>query len=295
MQIHEAPQIDVSMIDLGHDERLIREGEAAVERFKKSRKEILPMARGLLAAKRKHPATVGGHHPIQAADRAPQRSRSGDQPRHSNDPSQTRDHLHPGSGPGSPAGGQEASSPDRPRMSGQSARLRAYHASASDGVRKRRPRKAVLFDIVKRWVSAGGQIEDHRRREPPMSRSGAESTTPTLPGARLDGGWGPRSRTRCATCWASSPALGRADRGGHGGRRDERARGRRRGAGLRRDVPVSDEHRLNAQSSGPTSIFGGSRGDASWSIARGSSSSSYDSRQVSRSTIQQPKRRKGRT
>jgi hypothetical protein len=42
---------------LDDDERLISDGEAAVERFKKSRKEILPMARGLLAAKRKHPAT----------------------------------------------------------------------------------------------------------------------------------------------------------------------------------------------------------------------------------------------
>src|SRR5262249_53997216 len=39
------------------DDQLISEGEAAVERFKKSREQILPMARGLLAAKRKYPAT----------------------------------------------------------------------------------------------------------------------------------------------------------------------------------------------------------------------------------------------
>jgi hypothetical protein len=39
------------------DDRLIAEGEAAVERFKKSRDQILPMARGLAAAKRKYPAT----------------------------------------------------------------------------------------------------------------------------------------------------------------------------------------------------------------------------------------------
>jgi hypothetical protein len=38
------------------DDRLISEGEAAVERFKRSREQILPMARGLLAAKRKYPA-----------------------------------------------------------------------------------------------------------------------------------------------------------------------------------------------------------------------------------------------
>jgi hypothetical protein len=56
-QIHETSQIDVSMIDLSDDERLISEGEAAVERFKKStREQILPMARGLLAAKRKYAA-----------------------------------------------------------------------------------------------------------------------------------------------------------------------------------------------------------------------------------------------
>src|SRR5205085_942446 len=41
----------------GDDEHLIAEGEAAAEQFKKSREQILPMARGLLAAKRKHPAT----------------------------------------------------------------------------------------------------------------------------------------------------------------------------------------------------------------------------------------------
>jgi hypothetical protein len=43
------------------DERSIREGEAAVERYNSSRDEaraqVLPMARGLCAAKRKHPAT----------------------------------------------------------------------------------------------------------------------------------------------------------------------------------------------------------------------------------------------
>jgi hypothetical protein len=39
------------------DERLIRDGEAAVAHYTKSRDEILPMARGLLAAKRKYPAT----------------------------------------------------------------------------------------------------------------------------------------------------------------------------------------------------------------------------------------------
>jgi hypothetical protein len=39
------------------DDRLIREGEDAAERYHKSREEILPMARGLAAAKRKHPAT----------------------------------------------------------------------------------------------------------------------------------------------------------------------------------------------------------------------------------------------
>src|SRR5207249_4118917 len=67
------PQVGTSVINLddkrlshegegaraiaGDDERLIREGEAAVERFKKSREQILPMARGLAAAKRKYPAT----------------------------------------------------------------------------------------------------------------------------------------------------------------------------------------------------------------------------------------------
>jgi hypothetical protein len=39
------------------DDQLIADGEAAVERFKKSRDQILPMARGLAAAKRKYPAT----------------------------------------------------------------------------------------------------------------------------------------------------------------------------------------------------------------------------------------------
>jgi hypothetical protein len=39
------------------DERLITEGEDAVERFNRSREQILPMAKGLLAAKRRYPAT----------------------------------------------------------------------------------------------------------------------------------------------------------------------------------------------------------------------------------------------
>jgi len=43
------------------DERLIQEGEAAVEHYTKeidsARRQILPMARGLCAAKRKYPAT----------------------------------------------------------------------------------------------------------------------------------------------------------------------------------------------------------------------------------------------
>jgi hypothetical protein len=47
--------IDPAILD--DNERLIIAGEAAVERFKKSREQILPMARGLLAAKRKYPAT----------------------------------------------------------------------------------------------------------------------------------------------------------------------------------------------------------------------------------------------
>jgi hypothetical protein len=52
-----AEAITIQGISLDDDEHLINEGEAAVERFKKSRDQILPMARGLLAAKRKHPAT----------------------------------------------------------------------------------------------------------------------------------------------------------------------------------------------------------------------------------------------
>src|SRR6188768_654005 len=44
------------------DERLIREGEAAVDGYNKdmknARARIMPMARGLLAAKRKYPATL---------------------------------------------------------------------------------------------------------------------------------------------------------------------------------------------------------------------------------------------
>jgi hypothetical protein len=39
------------------DERLIEEGEAAAGRFSRSRENILPMARGLAAAKRRYPAT----------------------------------------------------------------------------------------------------------------------------------------------------------------------------------------------------------------------------------------------
>jgi hypothetical protein len=50
-----------SPIAILDDERLIREGEAAVDRYNKETKsarlEIIPMARGLLAAKRKYPAT----------------------------------------------------------------------------------------------------------------------------------------------------------------------------------------------------------------------------------------------
>jgi hypothetical protein len=42
---------------LDDNERLIIEGEAAAERYHKSREQILPMARGLAAAKRKYPAT----------------------------------------------------------------------------------------------------------------------------------------------------------------------------------------------------------------------------------------------
>jgi hypothetical protein len=53
----EAPQSDGRELIVIDDERLIREGEAAVERFKMSREQILPMARGLAAAKRKYPAT----------------------------------------------------------------------------------------------------------------------------------------------------------------------------------------------------------------------------------------------
>jgi hypothetical protein len=42
---------------INDDERLISEGEAAAELFNRSREAILPMTRGLLAAKRKYPAT----------------------------------------------------------------------------------------------------------------------------------------------------------------------------------------------------------------------------------------------
>jgi hypothetical protein len=47
--------VNVPAINL--DDRLIIEGEAAAERFNRTREQILPMARGLLAAKRKYPAT----------------------------------------------------------------------------------------------------------------------------------------------------------------------------------------------------------------------------------------------
>ena len=50
----EAPAAGLSM---NLDDQLISDGEAAAERYHKSRDQILPMARGLLAAKRKHPAT----------------------------------------------------------------------------------------------------------------------------------------------------------------------------------------------------------------------------------------------
>jgi hypothetical protein len=43
-------------ISIRNDDQLINDGEAAVKQFKKSREQILPMARGLLAAKRKYPA-----------------------------------------------------------------------------------------------------------------------------------------------------------------------------------------------------------------------------------------------
>jgi hypothetical protein len=42
---------------INSDDQLIAEGEAAAERYHKSREQVLPMARGLLAAKRKYPAT----------------------------------------------------------------------------------------------------------------------------------------------------------------------------------------------------------------------------------------------
>jgi hypothetical protein len=48
-------RIDPAIVD--DDERLIIEGEAAAERFNRSREQILPMAKGLLAAKRRYPAT----------------------------------------------------------------------------------------------------------------------------------------------------------------------------------------------------------------------------------------------
>jgi len=38
------------------DDQLISDGEAAVERFNRSRDQIVPMARGVSAAKRKYPA-----------------------------------------------------------------------------------------------------------------------------------------------------------------------------------------------------------------------------------------------
>jgi len=52
---------NVTVVTNLEDERLIREGEAAVEGYTKdldsARRRIMPMARGLCAAKRKHPAT----------------------------------------------------------------------------------------------------------------------------------------------------------------------------------------------------------------------------------------------
>jgi hypothetical protein len=51
---------ELHSIELERDERLIREGEAAVDDYNRSheraRKNIIPMARGLLAARRKYPA-----------------------------------------------------------------------------------------------------------------------------------------------------------------------------------------------------------------------------------------------
>jgi hypothetical protein len=52
-QTNAATSIPVPYVD---DDRLIRAGEVAVERFKQSRDQILPMARGLAAAKRMYPA-----------------------------------------------------------------------------------------------------------------------------------------------------------------------------------------------------------------------------------------------
>jgi len=52
-QIDAPSHLPVPYVD---DERLIRKGEAAAERFGRSREQILPMARGLSAAKRKYPA-----------------------------------------------------------------------------------------------------------------------------------------------------------------------------------------------------------------------------------------------
>jgi hypothetical protein len=46
-----------SIIAINLDDDRIREGEAAAERFAKSREALLPMARGLAAARRKYPAT----------------------------------------------------------------------------------------------------------------------------------------------------------------------------------------------------------------------------------------------
>jgi hypothetical protein len=55
------------------DDQLIADGEAAVERFKKSRDQILPMARGLAAAKRKYPATLSCSQAVWTAPRSASR------------------------------------------------------------------------------------------------------------------------------------------------------------------------------------------------------------------------------
>ena len=55
-------------VDVSTDDDLIREGEAAVDHFLDSaRRQILPMARGLLAAKRRYPATQDFGNWLQAS------------------------------------------------------------------------------------------------------------------------------------------------------------------------------------------------------------------------------------